>query len=164
MNDATTDPLDPALATLKTRPLFVMRLQVAPIVVVGAGPAGTRRVGAITGGRFDGERLSGSVLDGGSDWQHVRSDGATTLDVRVLLRTTQGDLISMTYQGLRHGPADVMARIDRGEIVDPASYYFRTNPMFETASATYGWLNRILAIGIGQRRADGPIYSVFEIL
>jgi len=162
--NATTSSLDPALATLKTRPLFVMRLRVAPIVVVGAAPAGVRRVGAVTGGTFEGERLSGSVLDGGNDWQQVRADGVTTLDVRVLLRTTQGELISMTYQGLRHGPRDVMARIDRGEDVDPGAYYFRTNPMFETASASLGWLNGILAIGIGHRRADGPIYSVFEVL
>jgi hypothetical protein len=65
---------------------------------------------------------------------------------------------------LRHGPADVIARIGRGEAVDPASYYFRINPMFETASETYAWLNGILAIGIGHRFDDGPIYNVFEVL
>jgi hypothetical protein len=70
----------------------------------------------------------------------------------------------MTYRGLRHGASDVLQRIDRGERVDPASYYFRINPMFETASPKYDWLNRILCIGVGDRHADGPVYSVFEVL
>jgi Protein of unknown function (DUF3237) len=49
-------------------------------------------------------------------------------------------------------------------VVDPAAYYFRTNPLFETASPKYDWLNRIVSIGIGHRPAGGPVYSVFEIL
>jgi len=52
----------------------------------------------------------------------------------------------------------------RGEAVDPTSYYFRINPMFETAAQAYDWLNRIVAVGIGHRQADGPVYSVFEVL
>ena len=86
------------------------------------------------------------------------------MNVRLVLKTTDDALIGMTYQGLRHGPPDVVARIERGEAVDPTSYYFRTNPLFETASAKYDWINRILAIGIGHRQADGPVYSVFEVL
>jgi len=57
-----------------------------------------------------------------------------------------------------------VARIEKGEVVDPESYYFRINPLFETASSEYGWINRIVAVGLGHRRADGPIYSVFEVL
>jgi Protein of unknown function (DUF3237) len=38
------------------------------------------------------------------------------------------------------------------------------NPLFETANANYDWLNRVVAVGIGHRRADGPIYSIFEVL
>jgi Protein of unknown function (DUF3237) len=70
----------------------------------------------------------------------------------------------MNYRGVRHGPAEVLARIDRGEEVDAQSYYFRTSPMFETASDRYGWLNRVVAIGIGHRFAQGPVYSIFEVL
>jgi hypothetical protein len=94
----------------------------------------------------------------------VRSDGATTLDVRLVLRTADDALIGMQYRGLRHGTPDIVARIDKGEAVDPASYYFRINALFETASSTYDWLNRILAIGVGHRRAEGVVYSLFEIL
>jgi hypothetical protein len=141
-----------------------MRLDVRKLQVVGTTPGGVRRIGVVPGGSFEGERLSGEVLDGGSDWQTVRSDGATTLNVRLVLKTKDDALIGMTYQGLRHGPPDVMARIEKGEAVDPAAYYFRTNPLFETAAAKYDWINRVVAIGIGHRLAGGPIYSVFEVL
>ena len=55
-------------------------------------------------------------------------------------------------------------RLERGEQVDPESYYFRINPMFETASEKYAWLNNILAIGTGHRFSDGPTYNLFEVL
>jgi hypothetical protein len=156
--------LPSSLGSVQTRPLFLMRLQVPPLFVVGATPNAFRRVGVIEGGSFEGERLSGEVLGGGNDWQDVRKDNCTKLDVRLVLKTTDGALIVMTYQALRAGPPDVMAKLDRGEDVDPASYYFRMNPLFETSAAQYDWINRIIAVGTGHRRADGPIYSVFEVL
>ena len=54
--------------------------------------------------------------------------------------------------------------IEKGEVVDPASYYFRINPLFESEATKYDWINRVIAVGIGHRFADGPVYSVFEVL
>ena len=156
--------LPDALKAVRSRALFVMHLNVRPLQVIGATPGAFRRIGVVPGGVFEGERVRGEVLEGGSDWQTVRSDGATTLDVRLLLRTADDALIGMQYRGLRHGTPDIVARIDKGEAVDPASYYFRITALFETASSTYDWLNRILAIGVGHRRAEGVVYSLFEIL
>lgn len=164
MSTPLGDRLTDTMLTVHSRPLFTMRLDVRRLLVVGETPTTTRRIGLVSGGQFEGERLAGDVLDGGSDWQSARPDGSTVLDVRLNLRTDDGALICMTYKGLRHGPRGVIERIERGEEVDPASYYFRINPMFETASDAYGWLNRILAVGIGHRFADGPIYNVFELL
>jgi hypothetical protein len=164
MSTALNDNLPEVLKGVRTRPLFVMRLDVRKLLIVGATPGGFRRIGVVPGGSFEGERLSGEVLDGGSDWQTVRGDGSTTLNVRLILKTKDDALICMSYQGVRHGPRDVIERIEKGEVVDPASYYFRTNPLFETAAAQYSWINRIVAVGIGHRRADGPIYSIFEVL
>jgi Protein of unknown function (DUF3237) len=164
MPTTLNDDLPEILKSVRTRPLFVMRLDVRKLQVVGATPGGFRRIGVVPGGSFEGERLSGDVLVGGSDWQTVRSDGATTLNVRLMLKTKDDALISMTYQGVRHGPPDVVARIEKGEVVDPASYYFRINPLFETAAAKYDWINRVVTVGLGHRRADGPIYSIFEVL
>jgi hypothetical protein len=156
--------LPETLRSLRSRPLFVMRLDVKPLQIVGATPAAFRRIGVVPGGAFEGERLSGVVLDGASDWQSVRNDGATTLNVRLVLKTNDDALIAMTYRGIRHGAADVIAKLERGETVDAASYYFRINALFETAAAKYDWLNRIVAVGIGHRRAEGPVYSMFEVL
>jgi hypothetical protein len=163
MTGAAPD-LPQALLQVRTRPLLTLQLTVSEILAVGATPTADRRVGLVTGGQFWGERLSGEVLGGGSDWQSLRPDGSTLLDVRLHLRTDDGALILMRYQGLRHGPAEAMRRIAAGEVVDPADYYFRINPMFETASETYGWLNRILAIGAAYRLPDGPVYNLFEVL
>jgi len=159
-----TNNLPEVLRTVRTQPLFVMRLNVRELQIVGATPGGYRRVGIVPTGSFAGERLSGEVLDGGNDWQTVRPDGATMLNVRLVLKTQDEALIGMTYRAIRYGPPDVVASIERGEVVDPTSYYFRLNPLFETAHAGYDWLNRVIAIGIGHRLADGPIYSIFEVL
>jgi Protein of unknown function (DUF3237) len=156
--------LPQALLQIRTRPLFTLQLEVNEVLAVGETPAVNRRIGLISGGRFDGERLSGVVLGAGADWQSLRSDGSVALDVRIHLRTDDGVLIAMTYQGLRHGPREVIERLGRGEPVDPASYYFRITAAFETAPETYRWLNRIVAIGTGHRFADGPIYNLFELL
>jgi hypothetical protein len=130
------DNLPEVLKSVRTRPLFVMHLKVRP-VVVGAAPGGNRRVGLVPGGSFEGERLSGVVLDGGNDWQALRTDGSTTLDVRLVLKTQDDANIAMTYRGVRHGPTEVIERMERGEEVDPAGYYFPINPLFETAAASY---------------------------
>jgi hypothetical protein len=152
-----------ALRSIKTRPLFVLREQVPPLLVVGQTPNAFRRVGIIEGGSFEGERLSGEVVSG-NDWQSVRTDSCIKLDVRLVLRTSDDALIVMTYQCLRAGQPEILQKLDKGEPVDPESYYFRMNPMFETSSPKYDWINRIIAIGTGHRLADGPLYSIFEVL
>ena len=84
--------------------------------------------------------------------------------MRLVLETDDGATIGMTYRGMRHGPAVVMDRINRGDNVDPAEYYFRISVAFETAAAKYDWLNRIIAVGTGRRPPEGPVYDVFEVL
>src|SRR5580658_5046997 len=158
-----SEGLPESLKSLRTRPLFLLREQVPPLLVVGQTPNAFRRVGVVQGGSFEGERLSGEVVSG-TDWPSVRADSCIKLDVRLVLRTNDGALIVMTYQCLRAGPPAVVEKLDRGEEVDPATYYFRMNPMFETSAPKYDWMNRIIAIGTGYRRADGPIYSLFEVL
>jgi hypothetical protein len=164
MTNRPGNDLPDSLREVRTRPLFVMRLDVHPLQVIGATPGAYRRIGVVPGGVFEGERLSGRVLEGAADWQNVRRDGSTTLDVRLVLETSDGALIGMTYRGIRHGAPDVIARVDKREAVDPGDYYFRIAPLFETAATQYAWLNNIVAIGIGYRRADGPVYSIFEVL
>ena len=149
---------------LRTRPLFAMRLSVDGFLTVG-GPAGNeRRVANVPGGSFEGARLRGEVLPGGSDWQTLRGDGAVLLDARIVLRTPDKALIAMTYAGVRRGAPEIMAQLGRGEPVDPAEYYFRITARFETSHPDLDWLNTIIAIGVGERLPEGPSYVLHEIL
>jgi len=152
------------MAEIRTAPLMTMRLTVNGMQMVGATPNGGRRVGLVGGGTFEGPKLKGTILPGGADWIIARPDGSTTLDVRIVLETDDGATIGMTYRGMRHGPTEVMDKVNKGEFVDPALYYFRTAVFFETAAPKYDWLNRVIAIGTGSRPPEGPVYDVFEVL
>jgi hypothetical protein len=143
---------------------MVLSLAVGVAQAVGDTPSTNRLVGVLQSGTFIGERLSGQVLPGGSDWQSIRSNGSILLDCRLVLTTTDGELISMKYTGIRVNPPGVAARIKGGEVVNPSEYYLRIAPVFETASEKYAWLNNVVAIGIGDRPPVGPTYSIFEVL
>src|SRR5262245_50735620 len=150
---------------MDTRLLMILRVKVATPQNLGAVPLGTRRTAPLSGGSFEGPRLRGTVVAGGSaDWQVLRSDAVLEMDLRVTLQTDDGALILMRSFGLRHGPPEIIAAIGRGETVDPAAYYFRTTPRFETAHPAYAFLNRIVAIASGDRRPEGSIYTVHEVL
>ncbi len=146
------------------RPLLTLRLTTAPVQAIGAVPHGARLTFPITGGTFAGERLRGNVLPGGGDWATLRPDGVLELDLRITLETDDGALIHMTFDGIRHGPPEVIAALGRGEAVDPARYYFRTVPRFETAAPKYAFLNRIVAVGVGENSPTGPVHTIEEVL
>jgi len=133
---------------MNARPLMRLRLTTAATQEIGPTPHGTLSIFPITGGTFEGEQLRGTVLDGGVDWVIAAADGTFELDLRVTLETDDGALIHMTFTGVR----------------DDASQYFRTLPRFETAAPKYAFLNRLLAVGIGELHAEGPVHAIEEIL
>lgn len=133
---------------MTSRPLMQLRLSTSAIQEIGATPHGTLLVFPVTGGSFEGERLRGKVLGGGGDWVTAMADGTYELDLRVTLETDDGALIHMTFSGVR----------------DDANHYLRTLPRFETASPKYAFLNRLLAVGIGEIRPEGPVHVIEEIL
>lgn len=164
MSSALMDNLPEALKTVGTRPLFRLREQVPPLYLVGQTPNAFRRIGVITGGAFEGERLSGEVLSGGNDWQNVRPDSVHETRCAPSLENDGRRAGSDDLSGSALRPPAVMQALDRGETVDPTSYYFRLSGLFETGAPQYDWLNRIIVIGIGNRAPDGPIYNIFEVL
>jgi Protein of unknown function (DUF3237) len=149
---------------MDSRFLMTMQVVVADLQKIGAVPLGTRVTAPISSGQFEGPRLRGRVLPGGGDWTLLRADGVLELDLRVTLETDDGALIHMTSFGLRHGPPDVIAALARGDRVDPSTYYFRTIVRFEASHPTYAFLNRLVAVASGDRRATGPIYTIDEIV
>lgn len=148
---------------MNLQPLFKAEITLAPPQELGDTPQGRRRIIGITGGRFSGERLSGRVLPGGADWQVIRADGVADLDARYTLETDDGALIYVHNKGYRHGPEDVIRRLAAGETVDPSLYYMRTTPWFETGDARYTWLNRIVCVGTGARRAAAVEIDFYEV-
>jgi hypothetical protein len=149
---------------METRSLMTLQVAVVGPQKIGAVPHGVRVTAPIASGHFEGGRLRGRVLPGGGDWTLLRSDGVLELDLRLTLETDDGALIHMTSFGLRHGPPEVIAAIARGESVESSTYYFRTTPRFETSHPKYEFLNRLLAVASGDRRAAGPIYTIDEIV
>jgi glucuronate isomerase len=133
---------------IDARPLLVLRLATSPTQEIGSTPEGTLTIFPVTGGSFEGERLRGKVLAGGGDWVTARSNGMMMLDLRIALETDEGSLIHMTFTGIR----------------DDANGYFRTVPRFETAAPRYAFLNRLLAVGTAEIRAEGPVHFIEEIL
>ncbi|HYX64084.1 MAG TPA: DUF3237 domain-containing protein [Burkholderiales bacterium] len=148
---------------MKLEALLKAEITLAPAQELGEAPLGRRRIIPITGGRFRGARLSGKVLPGGADWQIVCADGLSQLEARYTLETDDGALIYVRNVGLRHGPADVLAKLAAGEPVDPSRYYMRTTPSFETGAERYRWLNRIVCVATGVRRKDAVELDVYEV-
>jgi hypothetical protein len=142
--------------------LMSISAEVDEIVNMGQGPLGERRVVYITGGTFAGPLLRGEVL-GGADWQILRRDGAIELDARYALKAAGGGLVQVVSQGLRHGPPEVLARLARGEEVDPASYVFRTFMRFETGAAELAFLNTTLAVATAERKARRVELACFRV-
>jgi hypothetical protein len=118
----------------------------------------------VKGGTVKGPKINGEVLPGGADWLLMRSDGVSQLDVRVTFCTDDGALIYAYYRGIVKVAPDVMERMQQGEDVGPSEYYFRTTPAFETGSEKYGWLNQIIAVGVGSLASGKVRYKVYEIL
>jgi hypothetical protein len=149
---------------LSPEPIFRVHCEVADILDLGAAPFGHRRVINLLGGTVAGAKLNGRILPGGSDWQILSADGSADLHARYTVESDAGALIQVDSKGLRHGPADVLARLARGEDVDPSLYYFRTVMRFETAHASMLWLNRILALARGAREKNVVKLEVYEVL
>jgi hypothetical protein len=117
----------------------------------------------------DGTLLGGRRLSNGPRrcrvlrWTLIRHDEVLELDVRITLETDDKQQIYMTWKGFRHGPKEVIDRLDRGETVAPETYYFRTTPYFETSAEKYGWLNRICPIATGSVKAGRRTFEVFQV-
>jgi len=148
-----------------------VQLRAGAPVVLGQSPWSNRRISDIVGGRFEGPRLRGRIAPSGGDWsQRGGAPGEavrTLIDVRSLWETEDGATIYVSYGGRLIIPPDVLAEFaDPAKVdsLDPARYYFRINPLFETSARQYLWLNDMVAIGSGRRTGSGVVYRLFEVL
>ena len=125
---------------------------------------GHRRIVPLTGGTFTGPEISGTLVPGASaDWQTILADGAAVGDIRYTLQTHGGDLLFVQSRSVRHGPAEVLARLSRGKDVDPGEYTFRAATQIETAVPELDWLNKGVFISVGGRETARVIYETYLV-
>jgi hypothetical protein len=155
--------MNPTPSAPRLEPIFSARVAVAAPRVLGRTGAGERRIVDILGGEVSGPKLAGRILPGGADWQIVREDGTAVLEARYAIEAEDGALVYVRNYGYRHGPAEVLARIARGEEVDPALYYFRSASVFETAAPQHAWLNRTVAVCSAARTRDRVILDCYAV-
>lgn len=148
---------------MKTQHLFDLTLELGQMVSLGPVAAGERRVAGIAGGVLAGETLRGELLSG-SDTQLMRADGVLEIDAAYVVRLEHGELLRIVNQGYRHGPAEVLARLARGEAVDPSDYFFRTVMRFETAAPALAWLNGAIAVANAERQGGKVIMHAWQVL
>jgi hypothetical protein len=157
------------VVTIDIPPLKLDRLsrfvvELGPPMSLGQGPSGERRIIPIVGGHFEGPVLRGTVLPGGADWQVVHADGMASIDTRYTLQTHDGALIYVSTRGVRHGPAEVLARLARGDQVDFKEYYFRIAVQLETGMADYLWVNRRVFVACAARLRDTVVYDLYALI
>lgn len=129
-------------------PLATVRVTRGDVHRLGATAFHRRVIGGISRGRWDGDRLSGDIVQPGGDWAIPSTDGAAMLlDVRQTVRTDDGALVYVTYQG----------RCDRTRGT------YTVAPTFETDDERYAWLNVVQAIGQGRTDGDDIVYEMFEV-
>ena len=142
--NATEGPRSPAFEYLGT-----LRAETGTRTVVENGPQGTRTIVQVVGGRFEGPRLKASAQTPAGDWITNRADGSYRLDVRLTLKTDDGALILVTYNGI-------------GQTTN-AGASLRIAPLFETGDSRYVWLTRLQAVGVGERAGTTVKYDIYAL-
>ena len=154
-------------AAIKPGLEFVFRVRVtlgAPLEQ-GSWDNQRHRIIPITGGVVSGPRFKGKALTGGADWQTLRQgDGNTKIFARYTLQHDDGTLVAVTNPGVRRGPPEVMAKMAAGEVVDPATYYFRASPQFEAPPGPHGWLEENTFVCVGKRWPDAVDLDIYKVL
>jgi len=131
---------------------------------LGDSTRGHRRIVPLAGGTFTGPEISGTLVPGASaDWQTVLADGTALGDIRYTLQTNGGALLDVRSRSVRHGPAEVLARLRRGEDVDPGEYTFRAATQIETAAPELDWLNKGVFVSVAGRGPARVIYETYLV-
>ena len=149
---------------LRTEFLFECEATISRVDAIGATPFGRRRVYWVSGGTFLGPRIRGDILPWGADWIVRGSDGTSEIDVRATLRTHDEALIYYYYRGIYYSSSAATSTSHQASLVEPSEFYFRITPRFETGSKKYGWLNRVVAVGVGEAEENRVAYRVYGVL
>jgi hypothetical protein len=145
-------------------PIYRLEATLGDPIDLGDTDHGHRRIVPLTGGTFAGPAISGKLLPGASaDWQIGLPDGTAIGDIRYTLQTEGGDVLYVQSRSVRHGSADVLARLARGEDVDPSEYTFRASTQIETAAAELDWMNKGVFVSVGGRGPGAVVYETYLV-
>lgn len=157
-------PRDFSLPDPRLTPVYRLEASLGQPVDLGDTSRGHRRIVPLTGGTFTGPSFSGSLVPGASaDWQIVLPDGTALGDIRYTLQTDAGENLYVQSRSVRHGSAEVLARLGRGEAVDPSEYTFRAATQIETTATGLDWLNKGVFMSVGGRQAAGVVYETYLV-
>ncbi len=164
-NDPTSPrPSSFQLPNPRLTPVYRLEATLGDPADLGDTGRGHRRIVPLTGGTFTGPKINGKLLPGASaDWQTVLPDGTAIGDIRYTLQTEGGDVLYVQSRSVRHGSAEVLARLARGEDVDASEYTFRTSTQIETAVAELDWLNKGVFVSVGGRQPSGVVYETYLV-
>jgi hypothetical protein len=143
-------------------PLFNIDIELEPPILAPT-PIGMRVTSVARGGKFVGDRLSGTIVAGGGDWAVIDGQGVFRIDARVSLQIADGPVVHMFYSGRLSMPEGSMERLAGGEMLDPDTIYFRTTPVFEVEPGPFAWLNSVQAVGTGNLGPGLATYQVYEL-
>ena len=134
---------DIAIVLPKTEFVYEALFDLEPMMNLGEGPLGERRIVPIVGGVFSGPRIKGKVLPGGADRQLVRKDGARMLNALYELQTDDGAVITVNNRVL----------LDKRP--DGSPYAFSSIDI-TAPEGPHDWLNHLVFVGTLHGMAPKP--------
>jgi len=123
---------------------FEELVTLAPAIVPGKTPYGSRNMIPITGGTFEGPDIKGTIIPGSWDWQLVRTDGCVDVHADYMLKTDDAVIINVVNSG-------VLCMPKAGQPPRPV----RTSARFEAPLGKYEWLGQAAFVGTLET-AKGP--------
>jgi len=134
---------------------------------------GDRGYVGVEGGSFEGPNIKGTVVpNSGGDYAHFRPDGVTSFEAWYLLEVDDGTRILLNnhgYSWFKDAEAEkewkaIESGKKEGTAVDPAGYYMRTFPTFQTSKGKHDWLTKTVIVGSGARELGGNVIRYYKVM
>jgi hypothetical protein len=117
------------------------------------------------GGWVKGPRINGTLLAPAGDWARALPSGVSRLDVRATIKTDDGALIFISYNGVYKSSEETEARAAKGEVLTSKDIYFVIAPTMQTSAKKYDWLNAVQCIGkmVSYKNDSYVEYDIFIV-
>ena len=105
------------------------------------------RITKVTAGVVSGPNIKGTIQPPSADWVQISPSGVIRLDVRLLVKTDEGESIYLSYNGAFKYSEESLEKLKRGEEITPDDgWYAFASPTFRTSSKKHDYLNGIQAV------------------